>query len=75
METKEIVKQMKIRVKNDLDYFHGKIPERFVVAWRAYLTGMAEWNVIDQGSYGEIVDMLPKVSEPDPIESILLGRE
>ena len=75
MSKEEITKQLKIRIQNELSYFNNNLPERFSLAWHGYLTGLAEWKVINRDSYDNLIKMLPKISEPDPIETILLGRE
>jgi len=75
MEKDEIVRQLKIRLQEEQKHFENHLPERFSIAWHGYLTGIAEWKVIDRDSYDELIKLLPKISEPDPIETILLGRE
>ncbi len=73
-DEQEIANLLTAEGKN-VKHFENHLPERFSIAWHGYLTGIAEWKVIDRDSYDELIKLLPKISEPDPIERILLGRE
>lgn len=67
--------QLKERIELDLDAFNGEMPDRDAVAWHAYLAALAEWDVISHPSHGRLLNMLPKVKDPNPIEAIILGRK
>jgi hypothetical protein len=73
--TQDVLTQLQERIQADVRAFQGELPERYSIAWRAYLAGLAEWGVIDFETQGKLIAILPKVSEPDPVESILLGRD
>ena len=75
MNENNIVNEMINRINRDIKYFHGKLPERYALAWHGYIAGLYEWNVIDLKGYGEIVDILPKTAHPDPIVDIFEGRD
>lgn len=70
----ERISELKDRIQSDIDHFGGKLPERFVIAWRAYLAGILEWGILDIQAYDAIVPLLPDL-EDDPAVAILLGRD
>jgi len=51
------------------------MPERYVIAWRAYLSALSEWGVLDMGYHDELTRLLPEVKGDDPVVAIALGRE
>ncbi len=63
------------RIELDLRDFNHAMPERNAIAWHAYLAGLAEWSVIDFQTYQRLVKLLPNLEQPDPVDSIILGRE
>lgn len=67
--------QIENRIEVDLRAFGYAMPERNAIAWHAYLAGLAEWSVIDFQTYQRLVKLLPKLEQPDPVDSIILGRE
>jgi hypothetical protein len=69
------IAQLHYRIQCDIDAFEGKLPERYSIAWGAYLAALVEWRIIDLEAHERLLSLLPKVSEPDPVESILLGRD
>lgn len=75
MNNVEKIKRLEVRIKADLSYFQGQMPERIAIAWAGYLTALVEWGNIDLLTHKKLDSLLPRVSEPDPIESILLGRD
>jgi hypothetical protein len=75
MTKEEIEQQIKYRIQIDLDYFKGSMPERYAIAWHAYLAALSEWELIDFHIQGNLANMLPKISEPDPVNEILIGRD
>lgn len=75
MNNKEKLATLENRIKADLDYFQGQMPEKFAVAWAGYLTALVEWKNISLEDHKKLDALLPRVSNPDPIETILLGRE
>jgi hypothetical protein len=75
MTKTEISELLQYRIQADIEAFGGNLPERYAIAWGAYLAGLIEWGVIDPPLHDKLFDMLPKVSEPDPVLGILLGRE
>jgi hypothetical protein len=74
MDAKAIAGQLRIRINNDKAHFKGQLPERFAIAWHAYLLAVVEWGVIDQGTCDQLLRLLPAV-EDDPSIAIALGRE
>jgi len=70
----DIETELRNRIKADLSYFHGQLPERNAIAWRAYLAGLLEWSVIDVAVFDHLTALLPDVVD-DPSVQIMLGRE
>jgi len=66
--------ELRIRIQLDIDHFGGDLPERFAIAWRAYLAALIEWKLISIADHEALCKMLPAV-EDDPSVAILLGRE
>ena len=62
------------RIEADRRYYQDQLPERTVIAWRAYLAGLFEWAVLDQPSYAELLRELPDLKD-DPAVDILRGRD
>jgi hypothetical protein len=71
----EIVQELAARIKADLKHFSNSMPERYSIAWRGYLAGLFEWNVIELGYYRSLTDLLPQIDEPSPISEIFAGRD
>lgn len=72
---KEITEELASRIRADLKHFDGELPERYAIAWRGYLAGLYEWNVIEFGYYRSLTDLLPVIEEPSPIAEIFAGRD
>ncbi|NJK81525.1 MAG: hypothetical protein HC876_16745 [Chloroflexaceae bacterium] len=66
--------ELRDRIQEDLDHFHGDLPERYALAWAGYLSALSEWGVIDIYTFSRLYDMLPPIAEPNPIVTIALGR-
>ncbi len=75
MQKNEIVTELNNRINRDIGHFMGNLPERYALAWHGYIAGLYEWNVIDLKAYGQLVDILPKTTQPDPIVEIFEGRD
>ena len=75
MNETEIENDLRKRLIIDLEYFNESLPERYAIAWHAYLAGLSEWKIISLGTHAKLVKLLPKISEPDPVNEILIGRE
>jgi len=71
----EIAKELAKRIRADIEHFEGKLPEKYALAWGGYVAGLYEWGTIDLSYYRGLNDLLPKVSEPDPVAEIFVGRE
>lgn len=67
--------ELEYRIQAEIKAFHGDLPERYALAWHGYLACAQEWGIVDQATYGRLIKLLPNISEPDPIETIFLGRE
>jgi len=74
MSSQDIEAELKTRIRRDIAFYDGNLPERFSVAWRAYLAGILEWGIIEVSSYDELLKLLPDV-EDNPAVAILKGRE
>ena len=71
---KNIADEITARIKKDIDYFQGSMPERYAIAWHAYLAGLLEWGVIEVSTHKQLIGLLPTVDD-DPSVAILLGRD
>jgi len=70
----DITAELKSRIEKDIAHFQGAMPERYAIAWRAYLAGLLEWNVLGIPTYDKLLDLLPEVDD-DPSIEILQGRD
>lgn len=68
------IEELRSRVQADIDHFEGAVPERYVIAWRGYLAALLEWGLLSASDHWAIMDMLPAISEPDPVDEIMEGR-
>ncbi len=75
MNKEEIVEEIKSRISADVRALNGYLPERFALAWHGYLAALLEWQIIDIPQYDELFELLPDVSDPNPITTIFSGRE
>lgn len=75
MSVIEIEEDLRKRIKIDLEHFNENLPEKYALAWHAYLAGLSEWKVINFATHARLAEMLPKLLEPDPVNEILVGRE
>lgn len=71
----EIATEMENRIKADIRHFDNDLPERYALAWQGYLAGIFEWGLIDIPLYDRLLDLLPKISDPNPILEIFEGRD
>ena len=71
---KNIADEITARIKKDLDYFQGSMPEHYAIAWHAYLAGLLEWGIIEASVHKQLIGLLPAVTD-DPSTTILLGRD
>lgn len=71
----EIATEMENRIKADIKYFDDDLPERYALAWQGYLAGIFEWGLIDIPHYDHLLNLLPKISDPNPILDIFEGRD
>lgn len=73
--TSNIEAELQVRIQAEISTFQGTLPERYALAWHGYLAGLVEWKVIDFDTYGKLIRLLPKLSLPNPIDTIFLGRD
>lgn len=66
------IELLDFRIKNDLDYFKGKMPERNATAWHAYLYALLEWGWINQPTFDRLAQLLPPIAD-DPTLDIIRG--
>lgn len=71
----EIEEQLEERIQIDLNSFEDNLPDRNLIAWHAYLAGLAEWGVISHPVHGRLIKLLPQIEDLSPVEAIVLGRE
>jgi hypothetical protein len=71
---RNIEAELRERIQADRSHFGGTLPERYAIAWRAYLAGLMEWGVIEVSVFDRLTVFLPEVAD-DPSVQIMLGRE
>ncbi|PKO22890.1 MAG: hypothetical protein CVU38_06920 [Chloroflexi bacterium HGW-Chloroflexi-1] len=74
MDLKDIQSELIYRLQCDLNYFDGRLPRDYAIAWRAYFAALLEWGVISVSVHYALGSLLPEI-EDDPVEMIMLGRE
>ncbi len=75
MNKTEIAEIITEKINDELKHFDNNIPERYALAWKGYLAGLLEWNIIEPFEYGRLNDMLPDIQTPNPILEIFEGRD
>jgi hypothetical protein len=65
---------LKSRIRSEIDYFKGSLPERVAIVWDGYLAALIEWGLITPAEHKALSDMLPDVPD-NPVMAIFLGRE
>lgn len=75
MTNEENTEMIKSRINADVIHFEGSLPERYALAWHGYLAGAFECGGIEIQSYSYLVDLLPKIKDPNPILEIFDGRD
>ena len=70
--SERIRKGLRYRIQEQINYFGGVLPERHAIAWGGFLAGIFEEGILDVRHYDELVDMLPEISNPDPIRDIFI---
>ena len=73
-ENLNIIAELQCRIQRDIDACGGNLPEFYAIAWHSYLTSLMEWQVISGRNYRQLVELLPQISNPDPVLEISLGR-
>lgn len=75
MNKVEMGKDIEGRIKAEIKALNGEMDERYALAWHGYLACAQEWGLINHHIYGDLIQLLPKLAEPDPIRTIFLGRD
>ncbi len=70
--SERILREVRYRINEQIAYFGGVLPERHAIAWGGFLAALLEEGILDYLHYGELVDILPKVPEPDPVADIFI---
>jgi hypothetical protein len=73
--TQDVLTQLQERIQADVRAFHGELPERYSIPWRAYSAGLAEWQTIATQNHSNLLRLPPKISDPNPITTIFSGRD
>jgi hypothetical protein len=71
----EMVSNIEYRIREQLKAFGNNLPESYAIAWRGYLAGLFEWKLLDYRSYSDLVDLLPLLSEPNPVAHIFIFED
>ena len=70
--SERIRNSLRNHIQEQIDYFGGELPERHAIAWGGCLAGLFIEGLLDVHHYNELVHMLPKVSEPDPVADLFI---
>lgn len=70
--SEDLKKKLLHRLQQHIAYFNGELPERYVIAWTSFLAGYFEAGVLDFRHYSELLELLPKITLPDPIADIFI---
>lgn len=62
------------RIKYDIEVYEGNLPERFAIAWKGYLAGLLEWQVIDLTDYDRFLELLPAIAD-DPVPELFSSKD
>lgn len=71
----EVEASIRSRIESVLDAFEGKMPEPYALVFYGYLVAAIEWELISPDGYGRLFALLPKLSDNDPVDSAILGKE
>lgn len=63
MKADDLQDELQYRIEADQAHFGGTLPSRNALAWRAYLSGLLEWSIIDRQRFDRLAAMLPEVEE------------
>jgi len=74
MNTGPSVADLKVRIQRTLDHFPDELPERYAIAWSAYLAALVEWGLLSVADHADLCRMLPYIDD-DPTASVMLGSE
>lgn len=69
-----IFENIECRIQDALEVYEGHLPERFSIAWKAYVTGLMEWRVISLTNYKKLLSLLPVIAN-DPVPDIFSSKE
>lgn len=70
-----IIVELQARIQKHIDAFAGTLPEAYAIAWNSYLASLTEWQVIESRPYKQLLNLLPQISNPDPVLTIFSGRQ
>lgn len=73
MGAKPTFDEMRERIQEDIDHFHGDLPIPYALVWDGYLGALIEWSLISVDEHARLTDMLPKIDD-NPVITILIGR-
>ena len=71
--SKEAEEKIRIRIQSMTDAFKGQLPERHTLVWNGYLVAAAEWEVITLEEFARLLALLPKLSDKEPVDLVVLG--
>lgn len=73
MNRSELKAELEYRITAEHASHGGKMPPLAAAAWRGYLAGLIEWEIIVPDDYWELLHLVPEL-DPDPAKGILLGK-
>lgn len=72
VRSERIVKNVRFRIQEQIDYFGGVLPERHAIAWGGFLAALLEEGILVHQHYIELTNMLPEIPEPNPIADVFI---
>ena len=69
----EIAEELAERIREDLAFYQGAMPDRAAVSWSGYIAGLLEWGLLTVGLYRDLHALLPNIPD-DPVVDIFTGR-
>jgi len=73
MTDKPTLEELSSRIREEIDYFGGTLPEPNTLVWSGYISGLLEWGLISVNDHAELCKLLPPIDN-DPTVGILLGK-
>ena len=64
--------EMRERLAECKRHYGGTITREAALVWDGYFAALLEWGLISPGGHGELLDLLPRISD-SPVMCVFLG--